>query len=210
MCLDHQFGWTRYPRGLTLWDLGAKDRSLFVWQALVGSQGPECTFALILSQEGPVALITSLDSSSVVQSELALSRVSPENDIIHVAPFINMCGERAVLCDVRTNLFVGRCRLRCDNEPSIMAVAERVKAKMTDGVVVETSPRHSSASSLAERDIRTIGEQLRTLRYDTQNRHKTRSTADPVIWPWVVGYAGFLCHDIRTWSLWHHTVQGSV
>ena len=43
--------------------------------------------------------------------------------------------------------------------------------------MVETSPRHSSASNgLAERSSRTIGEQLRTLRYDTQNRYKTRIT----------------------------------
>ena len=39
--------------------------------------------------------------------------------------------------DFEKNLFVGKFRLRCDNEPSIMAVAEKVKVKMPDKVVVE-------------------------------------------------------------------------
>ena len=69
---------------------------------------------------------------------------------------------------------------------------KKVKAKMPDWAVVETCPRHSSASNgLAERSIRTIGEQLRTLRYDTQNRYKTRITPESAIWPWMVRYAGF-------------------
>ena len=83
-----------------------------------------------------------------------------------VADFVNIC-------------LLGGFRLRCNNEPSIMAVAEKVRTKLPHRVVVETSPRHSSAShGLAERAIRTIGEQLRTLRYDTQNRYKTRITLD--------------------------------
>ena len=62
-------------------------------------------------------------------------------------------------------------RLRGDHEPSIMALAVKVKAKLPDTVVVRITPRHSSASN-AERAIRTSGEQLRTLRHDTQNREK--------------------------------------
>ena len=46
----------------------------------------------------------------------------------------------------------GRFSLRCDNEPSIVALAEKVQAKMPDTVVVESTPRHSSASNgLAQR-----------------------------------------------------------
>ena len=115
------------------------------------------------------------------------------------------------VADFVKNLCVGRFGLRCGNEPSIMAVAEKVKAKMPDRVVVETSPRHSSASNgLEERANRTMGEQLGNLRYDTQNRCKTRITPYAVIWPWIVSYAGFLCHEIRTWSGWHHAVPGSA
>ena len=78
-----------------------------------------------------------------------------------------------------------------------------------DRVVVETSPRHSSASNgLAERAIWTLGERLRTLPYDTPNRYKTRITADSIICSWMVRYAWILCHEIRTWSRWHHTSSG--
>ena len=43
-------------------------------------------------------------------------------------------------------LFVGTFRLRCGTEPSIIAVAEKVKEKMPDRVVVETS----TATQLSE------------------------------------------------------------
>ena len=56
----------------------------------------------------------------------------------------------------------------------------------------ECTLRYGSASNgLAERVIRTIGEQLRTLRYDTQNRYKTRITSESTFWPWLVIHAGF-------------------
>ena len=50
------------------------------------------------------------------------------------------------VADFVKNLFVGRFRLRCDNEPSIMAVAEKVKAKMPDTAVVarDEDPRDGS------------------------------------------------------------------
>ena len=87
---------------------------------------------------------------------------------------------------------VGRFRLRCGNETSIMAVTQTVNALMPDCVVVENTPRHSSASNgLAERATRTNGEQLRTLRYDMQNRYKTRITLESTFWPCMVGHAGF-------------------
>ena len=52
------------------------------------------------------------------------------------------------VADFVEDLFVGRFRRRGDNEPSIMAVAERVKAKTRD----TQAPRHGSANNgLAER-----------------------------------------------------------
>ena len=74
------------------------------------------------------------------------------------------------LADFVKNLFVGGFRLRCDTEPSIMAVAEKVKAKMPDTAVVGGTPRHSSTSNgLQERASLSIDEQLSTLRLYTQN-----------------------------------------
>ena len=49
--------------------------------------------------------------------------------------------------DFVEHLFDGRFGLRCDNESSIKAVAEKVEAKMPDRVVVENTPRYSSANN---------------------------------------------------------------
>ena len=73
---------------------------------------------------------------------------------------------------LREKKFVGRFRLRCHNEPSIMAVAEEVKAKMPDRVVVETTPRY------------TLSEQW-------SRRAKSANHALLGDWPWMVRYAGF-------------------
>ena len=57
-----------------------------------------------------------------------------------------------------------------------------------------TNPRswHSSASNrLAERAIRTIGEQLRTIRCVTQNWYKTNVTPSSALWSRMVGYSVF-------------------
>ena len=72
----------------------------------VGLQGPWCIFAQILSQEGPVALLTSLHNSSVAWSELALSRFLPKKRHHPCCVFHqHVCGERAVLrvtCEQKT------------------------------------------------------------------------------------------------------------
>ena len=87
-------------------------------------------------------------------------------------------------------LVAGKFRLHFDSEPSIMAVVEKVTPIMPDRVVVDNSPRHNSTSNgIAERAIRTNGKELRTLRYDTQNRCKTRITPDSAVWPWLVSHA---------------------
>ena len=98
------------------------------------------------------------------------------------------------------NPFVGRFRLRCDSEHSIMAVPEKVKAKMPDTVVVGSAPRHSSARNGLPR----------TLRYDTQGRGKNGSYAKLGMLAMNGEIFGILCHEIRTRSGWHHTLQGRV
>ena len=98
----------------------------------------------------------------------------------------------SAVADFAQSLFVGRFRLRCDNEPVVLAVAEKVKEKFPESVLLETTPHHSSASTgLAERAVRAIGEQVRTLRYDAQDRYKTLITPSSPVWPWLVRHAGF-------------------
>ena len=78
------------------------------------------------------------------------------------------------VADFVKNLFAGRFRLRCDNEP------------LDHGGGGESE----GENALPAQRTRTIGEQLRTLRCDTQNRHMRQ--------------------EILTRSGWHHTAQGSV
>ena len=85
--------------------------------------------------------------------------------------------------------------------------SERKHARQSSG---GKTPRYNSASNgLAERAIRTIGEQLRSPRYDTQNRYKTQLTLESTVWPWLVRRL-ILCYEICAWSGWHHTVHGSA
>ena len=90
------------------------------------------------------------------------------------------------VADFVKNLFVGKFRLRCDKEPSIMAVAEKSEsenARLGSG-------GNLSATQLSEqRPRRTINSDnwRKTLRYDTQNRYKTRITPESAIWPQMVG-----------------------
>ena len=103
-----------------------------------------------------------------------------------------------------------RCEVRQRNLDSGVAVEEKVKAKKLDRVAVGNTPRYNSASKgLGERAIRTIGEQLRTLRHDAENRYKTLITPESTVWPWLVR-RGILCYEMCAWSGWHHTVQGSA
>ena len=101
------------------------------------------------------------------------------------------------VADFVKNLFVEKFRLRCDKEPSIMAVAEKVKAKMPDWVVADSEqpPR------------RTINSDSWRTTENSSIRH-AESLQD-------ANHAGIgnLAMDgwrIRTWSGWHHTVQSSV
>ena len=99
LCTDHQFGKRQCPQALTLCEGTVPFSDTRQGQQGAGLQGLECIFALILSQEGPGALLTSLPSSSVVECELALSCVLQKKRfhpccVLHE----HVCGERAVLC----------------------------------------------------------------------------------------------------------------
>ena len=108
------------------------------------------------------------------------------------------------VADFLKNLFVGKFRLRCDKEPSIMAVAEKSEsenARLGSG-------GNLSATQLSEqRPRRTITSDNWRTNEDSSIRH-AESLQD-------ANHAGIgnLAMDgwrIRTWSGWHHIVQSSV
>ena len=108
------------------------------------------------------------------------------------------------VADFVKNLFVGKFGLRCDKEPSIMAVAEKSEsenARLGSG-------GNLSATQLSEqRPRRTINSDNWRTTENSSIRH-AESLQD-------ANHAGIgnLAKDrwrIRTWSGWHHTVQSSV
>ena len=73
-----------------------------------------------------------------------------------------------------------------------MALANKVKNMAGHPVKFETTPKHSSASNPAERAIKAVEEQARTIRADCQMRFGRGETfgADKLIWAWLLRHAG--------------------
>ena len=83
-------------------------------------------------------------------------------------------------------------RLRCDEEPATVALANKVKHMAGDLVKFEMTPKHSSASNLAERAIQAFEEPARTIRADCQTRFGSAETfVDKPIWAWLLRHAGW-------------------
>ena len=88
--------------------------------------------------------------------------------------------------------FHTKVRLRCDNEPAAVIFAERVKALLPGVVVLENTPRHDHAATLAERAIRSVEDQVRVLRLDIESRYGISLNANMSLLPWVARHAGWL------------------
>ena len=74
-------------------------------------------------------------------------------------------------------------RLRCDNEPAAVIIAERVKALLPGVVVLENTPWHDHAANPAERAIRSVKDQVRVLRLDVEARYGISLNANMSLWP---------------------------
>ena len=83
--------------------------------------------------------------------------------------------------------FHTKVRLRCDNEPAAIVIAERVKALLPGVVVLESTPRHDH-----ERAIRSVEDQVRVLRLDVEGRYGISLNANMSLWPWIARHAGWL------------------
>ena len=88
--------------------------------------------------------------------------------------------------------FHTQVRLRCDNEPAAIIIAERVKALLPGVVVLENTPRHDHAANPAERAIRSVEDQVRVLRLDVEGRYGIQLSANMSLWPWIARHAGWL------------------
>ena len=107
------------------------------------------------------------------------------------------------------NLFVERFRLRCANGTSIMAVAEEVIAKVSERVVENTTiqfgeqrPRRTSNPDNRRTAENSSIQRAESLQDANHTGVKSLAMNGQACW--------ILCYEIRAWSGWHHTVQGSV
>eukprot|EP00971_Amphidinium_carterae_P340411 6478743-Amphidinium_carterae.1 len=91
------------------------------------------------------------------------------------------------------SLFVGRLKLRSDNEPAAAALCEAVKARLPEQVVVETTPRYSSGSlGAVERAHRAVQGQARTLRYAVLANYGISLDPGSPGFAWLMRHAAWL------------------
>merc|ERR1712194_690774 len=83
--------------------------------------------------------------------------------------------------------------IRTDGEPVLVALMDKVKAARAYETVLQRSPTRSSQSlGGAERAVRTVKEQFRTLRYQLETKACMKITPDMPIWAWIGRRAAWL------------------
>ena len=82
--------------------------------------------------------------------------------------------------------------MRTDTEHAVTAIAGKVKEALPDRVVVEVTPKHSSASNPEERYVRSVESQTRSLRAATESSYKGKITANSTLFPWIPRHAAWL------------------
>ena len=79
--------------------------------------------------------------------------------------------------DSWNNSFDDEFRLRSDGEPWTVALAEKLKNFVPDGVILVRTVRYDSQANLAER-ARTLEEQVKAMRLDFEHRTGSALRAD--------------------------------
>ena len=88
---------------------------------------------------------------------------------------------------------LGPMRLRVDSEPSIVAVAKQLAARRVGRTILETTPvRSSSSLGAAERRIRSMASQIRTLRSALEETYGIKLGVTQPLFTWLVRHASFL------------------
>ena len=100
--------------------------------------------------------------------------------------------------------------VKADQEPAVVSLLERVAQERSDNggrgrKIIEHSPKYSSKSNgIVERAIRSVEEQMTTMRSAAEGRLGVRWEHDHWVWAWIAEYASFLLnrfevgHDGKT------------
>ena len=113
-------------------------------------------------------LKTSQGSGRTVAYATQLVAVDVDSGMIRVVPAPKKNVSDYLVTGLRKfveSTFHTKVRLRCDNEPAAIIIAERVQALLPSVVVLENAPRHDHAAN-PERAIRSVEDQVRVLRPD--------------------------------------------
>ena len=143
------------------------------------------------------AFVKTTSASGETEQKYATTLVAVDADLffVKVMPVLGKetsdCSATGLIKFIES-FFHKHVRLRCDGEPATVALANKVKNMAGDLVKFETTPKHSSASILAERAIQAVEEQSRTIRADCQVRFGSSENfgADKPIWAWLLRHAG--------------------
>jgi hypothetical protein len=83
--------------------------------------------------------------------------------------------------------------IRTDGEPLIVAIVERVKAARTEETTLQRSPTRSSQSlGAAERAVRTVKQQFKTLRFQLEAKYGLPLLPSSPIWTWIGRHVAWL------------------
>ena len=111
-------------------------------------------------------LKTSQGSGRTVAYATQLVAVDVDSGVIRVVPAPKKNVSDYLVTGLRKfveSTFHTKVRLRCDNEPAAIIIAERVQALLPGVVVLENTPRRDHAANPAERAIRSVEDQVRVL-----------------------------------------------
>jgi hypothetical protein len=131
-------------------------------------------------------------------TDFATTLVVADNDTGY--PYAVSCPEKTVtpylvhvICKFLTLMRHRKLRLKTDNEPAVLALAQAVaKARLPDETLFDQTPLYSSASNgRAERTIQTVRRQAVCIRLDLERRYGMTIDSNHPVWPWLVRHAAW-------------------
>ena len=91
----------------------------------------------------------------------------------------------------------GRVLLKCDNEPALVSVQKEVVRLRAKDTITENSPaEESKANGVAERAVRSFGEQMRAIRAGLQDLLQVHIPGNHALTSWMVEHAADLINKV--------------